>query len=351
MFERLKSGLKGLVNKVTTTELKAENLRPVLSDFKLTLVENDVAFPVAERVCDEMEKRLDGVQVKRLEDRKRIVEENLREVLLETMLTNNKINFFDAIEEKRKKNEPFIIVFLGINGTGKTTTIAKVARLLNKKGYSVVLACSDTYRAGSIEQLEEHAKRLGIRMIKHKYGADPAAVAYDAISHAKAHGINVVLIDTAGRMQTNNKIDFLKAIQEKRKKGEPYVIVFVGINGTGKTTTIAKVCRFLNKKGYSAVIACSDTYRAGSIEQLEEHAKRLGTKMIKHAYGADPAAVAYDTISHAKAHGISVVLIDTAGRMQTNQNLMNELAKIKRVVNPDLTILTVDSLIGNDAVI
>jgi len=235
MFEKLKSGLKGLVNKVTTTELKPENLHPLLSEFKMNLVENDVAFPVAERVCDEMEKRLDKVQVKRLEDRKKIVEKNLREVLLETM-------------------------------------------------------------------------------------------------------------------QTNSRIDLLKAIQEKRKKGEPYVIVFVGINGTGKTTTIAKVCRFLNKKGYSAVIACSDTYRAGSIEQLEEHAKRLGTKMIKHAYGADPAAVAYDTISHAKAHGINDVLIDTAGRMQTNKNLMNELAKIKRVVNPDLTILTVDSLIGNDAV-
>jgi fused signal recognition particle receptor len=235
MFEKLKSGLKGLVNKVTTTELKAENLHPVLSDFKITLAENDVAYPVAERICDELEKRLDGVQVKRLEDRKKTVETNLREVLLETMLTNNKINLFQAIDAKRKKSEPYIIVFLGINGTGKTTTIAKIAHLLNKKGYSVVLACSDTYRAGSIEQLEEHAKRLGIRMIKHKYGADPAAVAYDAIAHARAHGTNVVLIDTAGRMQTN-------------------------------------------------------------------------------------------------------------------KNLMDELAKTKRIANPDLTILTVDSLTGNDAV-
>lgn len=235
MFEKLKSGLKSLVTKVTTTELKPENLRPLLLDFQMNLVENDVAFPVAELVCNEMEKRLDKVQVKRLDDRKKIVEKNLREVLLETM-------------------------------------------------------------------------------------------------------------------QTKVKIDLLKAIQEKRKTNEPYVIAFVGINGTGKTTTIAKMCRFLNKKGYSAVIACSDTYRAGSIEQMEEHAKRLGTKMIKHAYGADPAAVAYDTISHAKARGINVVLIDTAGRMQTNQNLMNELAKIKRVVKPDLTVLTLDSLIGNDAV-
>jgi fused signal recognition particle receptor len=104
------------------------------------------------------------------------------------------------------------------------------------------------------------------------------------------------------------------------------------------------------KKGYSVVLSCSDTYRAGSIEQLEEHARRLGVKMVRHTYGADPAAVAYDTIKHAKAHGIDVVLIDTAGRIQTDRNLMNELAKVKRVITPDLTVLTVDALTGNDAV-
>ena len=235
MFEKLKSGFKGLVTKVTTTELKAENINPILSDFKMSLAENDVAFPVADKICDELEKRLVGVQVKRLEDREKLVEENLRQVLLEVMLTNNRIELLKKIEEKREAGEPFVLLFVGINGTGKTTTIAKVAQYLRGKGYSVVLAAGDTYRAGSIEQLEEHARRLGIRIIKHKYGGDPAAVAYDAISHAKAHGVNVVLIDTAGRMQTN-------------------------------------------------------------------------------------------------------------------QNLMNELAKVKRVVQPDLTVLTLDSLIGNDAV-
>jgi fused signal recognition particle receptor len=104
------------------------------------------------------------------------------------------------------------------------------------------------------------------------------------------------------------------------------------------------------KTGHSVILACSDTYRAGSIEQLEEHAKRLGVRMIKHRYGADPTAVAYDAIAHARAHGVSAVLIDTAGRIQTNKNLMNELGKIKRVIGPDLTILTVDALTGNDAV-
>ncbi len=235
MFQKLKEGFGGLVNKVATAELKAEKLRPMLQDFKISLVENDVAVSVADHICNEMEKRLDGVQVKRLEDRRKIVKKNLREVLLDILTTNEKIDLLELAQEKQRMNQPLVIVFVGINGTGKTTSIAKVAKLLTKNGYSVVLACSDTYRAGSIEQLEEHAKRLGLRMIKHTYGADPAAVAYDAINHAKAHGIDAVLIDTAGRIQTD-------------------------------------------------------------------------------------------------------------------RNLMNELAKIKRVINPDLTILTVDSLTGNDAV-
>jgi fused signal recognition particle receptor len=235
MFEKLKSGFKGLVSKVTTTELKAENLTPILSEFKMSLAENDVAYPVADKICDDLTKRLDRIQVKRLDDRKKIVDENLRQVLLDVMLTKERVDLLAKADEKRKKKEPFSLMFVGINGTGKTTTIAKVARFFQDKGYSVILAGADTYRAGSIEQLEEHGKRLGIRVIKSTYGGDPAAVAYDAVNHAKAHGINIVLIDTAGRMQTN-------------------------------------------------------------------------------------------------------------------QNLMNELIKVKRVVKPDLTVFTVDSLIGNDAV-
>jgi len=151
-------------------------------------------------------------------------------------------------------------------------------------------------------------------------------------------------------MLTDKRIDLLSKAEEKRRKKEPFIVLFVGINGTGKTTTIAKVAQFFKDKKCSVVLAGSDTYRAGSIEQLEEHAKRLNLRMIKHQYGADPAAVAYDAVSHAKAHGVNIVLIDTAGRMQTNQNLMNELSKVKRIICPDMTVLTVDSLAGNDAV-
>lgn len=214
MFESLRNRFNNVVTKITTTELTAEELRPILERFKLVLIENDVAVEVADHICGAMEKRLNGVQVKRLEDRKDITKANLSKILLEILTVGNEVNLLQDVERKRKTNEPYRILFVGINGTGKTTSIAKVARFIMKNGYSVVLACSDTYRPGSIEQLEEHAKRLGVRVIKHKYGADPASVAYDAISYASARGINVVLIDTAGRIQTDrNLMNELKKIK------------------------------------------------------------------------------------------------------------------------------------------
>jgi len=206
VFEKLRKGLSSAVNKIVVTELKAEKLRPILEEFRLNLIENDVAVPVAYYITDELEKRLDGVQMKRLGDRKELVKDTLHEVLMEILTTKEEINLLENIEQKRQTKEPYTILFVGINGTGKTTSIAKVAQFLMKNGYSVVLSGSDTYRAGSIEQLEEHAKRLGVRMIKHNYGSDPAAVAYDAISHAQSRGINVVLIDTAGRIQTDRNL-------------------------------------------------------------------------------------------------------------------------------------------------
>jgi fused signal recognition particle receptor len=236
VFDKLRKGLSSAVNKIVVTELKAEKLQPILDDFRFSLIENDVAVPVAYYITDELEKRLEGRQVKRLGDKKELVKETLHEVLIDILTPPDQIDLIEKIEEKRKTNEP-------------------------------------------------------------------------------------------------------------------YVMMVVGINGTGKTTSIAKLTNFLLKKKYSVVLAGSDTYRPGSIEQLEQHAKKLGVKMIKHDYGADPAAVAYDAINHAQSHGIDVVLIDTAGRIQTDRNLMNELAKIKRVVGPDLTVLVIDSLIGNDAVL
>ena len=139
-------------------------------------------------------------------------------------------------------------------------------------------------------------------------------------------------------------------IEEAIKTGEPLKIMFVGINGTGKTTTIAKISTYFIEKGYTPVIAAADTFRAGAIEQLTHHADKLGVKIIKHKKGADPAAVAFDAVAHARAKGKELVLVDTAGRMQTNVNLMDEMKKIKRVIKPDIIVYVGDALTGNDSV-
>lgn len=213
MFEKLKSGLEDFLDKISKTELNEKSIDSLIEDLKLILLQNDVAFNVAESICDQLREQLNALEVKRFSDHLTEAKTILRDILQKTLVDNGKENLFDIIRRKQEKKEPIIIVFIGINGTGKTTTIAKLAHLLIKKGFTTILACADTYRTGSIEQIEEHARRLGVKTIKHSYGSDAAAVAYDAINYAKAHGTDSVLIDTAGRMQTNrNLIDEMKKI-------------------------------------------------------------------------------------------------------------------------------------------
>jgi fused signal recognition particle receptor len=152
-------------------------------------------------------------------------------------------------------------------------------------------------------------------------------------------------------LSTNTKTDIIQSILEKKKsKAGPYSIVFLGINGTGKTTTVAKFCKLLRDRGISVVLAAADTHRAGAIEQITHHGNNLNVKVISQRYGADPSAVARDALEHAKKNYIEAVLIDTAGRMQTSKNLMEEVSKIIRVIKPDLKIFVGDSLAGNDTV-
>jgi fused signal recognition particle receptor len=166
-----------------------------------------------------------------------------------------------------------------------------------------------------------------------------------------AFGDKGELIQYALRIAVENALppdaDFDATVRDGAR---PFVIMFVGINGTGKTTTIARLAHRLKKQGMSPVIAACDTFRAGAIDQLEVHATRLGVKLIKNQPGSDPASVAFDAIEHAKARGKEVVLVDTAGRMQTNTNLMDEMKKMKRVAKPHLTIFVGDAWVGNDAV-
>jgi len=219
------------VEKISKTELGGEELERLLQELKMTLAENDVAYSVAERICDAIKQRAAGVQVSRLSDRRKPIEAIIREVLLDVLKESGDASFFDRINMKKSAHEPAVIVFVGINGTGKTTTIAKIAYLLKERGYTIVIACADTYRTGSIEQLEEHASRIGVKTIKHAYGADAAAVAFDSISHARANAINVVLIDTAGRMQT--KRNLLEEMKKIVRVASPDFVMLVVDSLTG----------------------------------------------------------------------------------------------------------------------
>ncbi len=170
---------------------------------------------------------------------------------------------------------------------------------------------------------------------KRKIGTSVNAVVMDALADA--------LLSVLGE-----GVDIVSFIRERDR---PVKILFTGVNGTGKTTSIAKVARYLQSNGVSVVIGAGDTFRAGAIEQIDVHGERLGIKVIQHQEGSDPTAVLFDTVEYAKAHKIDVVLGDTAGRFHNRVNLMNQLSKIRRVISPDLIVYVDEAVAGNDAVI
>ncbi|MDD3574710.1 MAG: signal recognition particle-docking protein FtsY [Methanospirillum sp.] len=169
---------------------------------------------------------------------------------------------------------------------------------------------------------------------KRKIGISVDSIVRDALSDA--------LLSVLGE-----GVDICSFIKEHER---PVKVLFTGVNGTGKTTSIAKVTRYLQNNGFSVVLGAGDTFRAGAIEQIDVHGERLGVKVIQHQEGSDPTAVLFDTVEYARAHKIDVVLGDTAGRFHNRANLMNQLEKI-RVIKPDLIVYVDEAVAGNDAVI
>lgn len=223
-----KKGFFGAIKeKILTTKINGEQFEKLFRDLELALMENNVAVEVIERIKKDLKGQLVEKPIKRAQ-----VEATIHEALKDSikgLFEEGNFNLIDEIGAKKEK--PYVIAFFGINGSGKTTSIAKLASMLKAKGVSCVLAASDTFRAASIEQLQHHADKIGIKVIKHTYGSDPAAVAFDAIKHAKAKGIDAVLIDTAGRMHSNvNLIDEMKKIIRVAK---PDLRIFVGESITG----------------------------------------------------------------------------------------------------------------------
>ncbi len=220
MLEKLKNTFSSFVKK-TLTEKKLDD---AINDLKLLLLSNDVAIDTAEEICNKIIESFEGEQIGRLTSIQKMLFDTLKETLSEILTPEEDLDLL--LEINKKKSKPYVIVFLGVNGTGKTTTMAKIAYFLKKNGLSIVAAAADTFRAAAIEQLSYNMDNVGIRVIKHEYKSDPASVAYDAIEHAKAKKIEVVMVDTSGR-QTTNK-DLLLEMQRVVRVAKADLIVCVG---------------------------------------------------------------------------------------------------------------------------
>jgi len=240
-----KGVLHKIKQKIVTKKINEKQFDDLFWNLETVLLESNVALDVIEKIKEDMKNDLVDKPIKRSK-----IEETIAETLKESIKSLFDVELFDLIK-KLKQKKPFVICFVGINGSGKTTTIAKIAKLLQDNKLSCVLAASDTFRAASIEQLQKHADNLGVRLIKHDYGSDPAAVAFDAVKHAHAKNIDVVLIDTAGRMHSN--VDLVEEMKKIIRVANPDLKIFVGESITGNDC-VEQAKTFNDAIGIDAII-------------------------------------------------------------------------------------------------
>ncbi|SFM54942.1 signal recognition particle-docking protein FtsY [Methanolobus profundi] len=201
--------------------LEEDDLEEPLWDLEMALLESDIALSVSEAIVESVKNQLVGTRRRIGSNTGNIVEDALKKAIYDVMSAN----VFDLDDYVKDADKPVHIVFIGINGTGKTTSIAKLSKRFKDQGMSVVVAAGDTFRAGAIDQLAIHADKIGVKIIKHQEQGDPAAVIYDAIQHAKANNVDVVLSDTAGRMHTN--INLMEQLKKVCRVAPPDLIIFV----------------------------------------------------------------------------------------------------------------------------
>ncbi len=258
VFNKLRNAITGLASsikasvgeKIAYKTISKDDLEDILNEFLINLVEADVAYEVAEDLVETVKKTLVGSKIRRGEDLEQVVREALKKRILE-ILDGPGPDLLEAARSRCRGKDPLVIVFLGVNGVGKTTTIAKLAKKLKDEGITPVLAAADTFRAGAQEQLEVHAERLGVPLVKGEYGRDPASVAIDAINHARARGYCVVLVDTAGRMHID--YDLMGELRKIVKVSRPDFRILVVDSLTGNDA-VEQARRFNEEVGIDGVI-------------------------------------------------------------------------------------------------
>jgi fused signal recognition particle receptor len=256
MFEKLKSAFSSLSKLATHAALSDKEIDAILWDFELAMIESDVAQEVVQNITSSLKTRLQDTKIRRGDDQVAYVRSQLKAAIRDLFSNTPNVDLLALVKSKLDKNtrdnfSPFVVLFLGINGVGKTTTVAKFAYLMKNKGRSVVLACGDTHRAGAIEQLTEHANRLKVKAISQSYGSDPAAVAKDAQLYAEAHKVEVVLIDSAGRIQTSKNL--MEEMEKIVRVVKPDLRIFVADSLSGNDA-ISQAKEFKNFTDFDAAV-------------------------------------------------------------------------------------------------
>jgi fused signal recognition particle receptor len=245
--EEKKGFLKKLAAIVTEAKVSDEQFHKLFTVLEIELIQNNVAFSIIQQIRENLECEIVGKSFNR-QKLTETIKKILRQTIIDTLEMPKPIDLLELAKEKKSKNEPLILMFIGTNGHGKTTTLAKLAHLFQKNDFRCVFAASDTFRAASIEQLEHHGNKLGIRVIKHNYGSDPAAVAFDAV---KAKDKDIVMIDTAGRQSPNTNL--MEELAKIKKVAKPDLTIYVGEAIAG-SDLVEQAKNFNEKIGMDAII-------------------------------------------------------------------------------------------------
>ena len=357
MFGFLKDKLKSVISKFTK---KVEQEAP---EEKVTVEKEVTVAPPEVKEEKKPEKKIEKkiekprveVKVKEIKVEKPKVEVKIEKPKVEVKVEKPVEKVEIKVEEKKGFFAKIKETFVG-KAEEKPAEVKKVEGVEEKKGFFQKITETITTKKINAEKFDEMFWDLELALLENN-------VAVEVIEKIKADLKSQLVDKPIPRGKVEEKIaeslhqsieDLFKVqgldLLARARQKTPLIICFVGINGSGKTTTIAKVAKYFQNNGLSVVMAAADTFRAAAIDQLQLHADKLGVKLVKHDYGSDPAAVAFDAIKHAQAAKKQVVLIDTAGRLHSNINLMDEMKKIVRVANPDVKIFVGESITGNDCV-
>jgi len=244
----------------------------LLEELELVLLEADMGSRALDAVIGALRQELIGNRLRKGADLTKVIEASLKRAL-RSLLVAGYWDFNATIDNMIEAGDtPVIVMMVGVNGTGKTTTTAKIAHRLKNEGRTVVLAAADTFRAGAIDQLESHAEKIGVRCVSSQRGGDSAAIARDAVESAKARGADVVIVDTAGRM--TNKINLMNELQKVHRVAQPHLVLFVG-DALAGNDAVEQAIEFQRMLKFDGAVLC----------KLDTDAKGGAALSIAHATG------------------------------------------------------------------